>query len=276
MSYPISPNDPSLPEAWKKQPTYWLEIATLSRQQPEGWEADMWKLEELHPGWHVSHDIEEDWFDPLDDVDEPEEYEAQFAQLKELQTSYLQQAVVRAIQLFQTTDFRKAEGLAKIFAGRSGGFLTPEERQSLTVQINTPVYAGSNGVVRQAFVELEDGFAVAGAIFQEMEYPTYKTPFVSPINPVLTLIGREVVVCKNDDNENPVGRGRLELHENRLELTGWQHQAGDVEVGGWGHDFSDAEADGTPFEEVELVGGEYLFTIFERDYYQENYVEEEL
>ena len=276
MSYPINPNDPNLPSAWRMQPSYTLEIATLTRRQPEGWEADMWELEQHYPGWFVSHDIEEDWFDPLDDADTAEDYERIFADLPNLQTGYLEQAVQHASQFFLTNDFRKAEGLAKLFAGRGGGFLTPEQRQSLVSQINTPIYQSGGGAVRRAFVELEGGFAVAGVIVQELEYASYVTPFLSTINPVLTLIGREVVVCRDSDTENPIGQGQLELHDNRLELRGWQHQSGDVEVGGWSHDFGDAEVEGVPFEEVELRGNGYSFSIFERYYFQENYVEEAL
>ena len=261
MSYPINPNDPSLPNAWRKQPSYTLEIATLTRRQPEGWEADMWELEQHYPGWFVSHDIEENWFDPLDDADSAEEYEEKFAQLAELQAGYFEQAVQRASQYFRTNDFRKAEGLAKLFAGRSGGFLTPEQRQSLVAQINTPVHQSSSKALRKAFVELEDGFAVAGVIVQDLEYPGFITPFVSPFNPVLTLIGREVVACEAGEYEQPLARGILELDDNRLK------------VGDWSQDFSDSEVDGTPFESVELLGNQD-FEIIEKAYFQENYVED--
>lgn len=262
MAYPIDPRDPALPEAWKKQPTYMLEVATLSRIRPEDAEDAEWKLEELHPGWHVSHDIEEDWFNPLDDASGPEEYEAIFAKLPELQSSYLEQCVQKAGEFFRTNDFRKVEGLAKLFAGRSGGYITPEQRQSLISQINTPIFQRGSGAIRQAFVELEGGFAVAGVIFQELEYPTYITPFVSASNPVLTLIGREVVVCRDLEYETPLAQGLLELDGNHLV------------VGSWNQDFGEAEVDGTPFEDVEISSSGGGFFICEKTSFQTYYAEE--
>ncbi len=267
---PIDPIDPKLPIAWQKHPTYKFEIATLVNaehaRQPddataellEFFEPEEIRLHSAFPGWFVSHDFKVDEFDPFMDVSsEPQDLDRVLSDLKSLQRSYFDQALKAMREFILENDFRSAQSwFAKLFAGHTGGFLTLEQRQQVVAQLQTtPLMTSESTTLHQAFLELERGFAVGAVLWQEIEYPYLETRFESPHNPVLTLIGREVV-CENADEDEPVARGVLQLLEgNVLAIADWQM------------DFGGFEVSGTPFHDLDLVLDDALYTITEAELY---------
>lgn len=258
----IDPDDPKLPMEWRKQPRFFFEIALLSQRQPLGWVEGRSRLEDVFPGWYVDTGIEAYFSGFPNQFGVSEDYQYIFATLSALRFNHLEEAIELADEFFKTEDFQKNEGVLKgLFAGMENDLLTSEQRQSLVLQLGKSVSQPKGQASRWTFTEIRSGYAVAGAIFDEVEYPTNFALFEAPNNPVLTLVGREVVVCEDSGFDEPVARGVLEIDGGRLR------------VGGWSQDFSDSEVNGRPFEEVELIGDSDRdeFTIIEKAYFQKNY-----
>jgi hypothetical protein len=264
----MSPDDPRLPKAWQKQPTYCYQIATLVNSEDllspddtieflEYLEPDEIKLQQVFPGWLISHDYSADEFDPLMDADSPEDTERVLSELESLQRGYFDEALQDMKEFIQNNDFRRAEGwLAQLFAGKQSGYMTPEQRQALMAQLeSTPLLRTDQNVLRQAFLELGQGVAIGAVLWQEIEHAYLETRFESPNNPVLTLIGREVV-CEYFDDDEVTVRGVLQLLDGNT-----------LSIGDWQQDFSGAEVGGTPFQDVEIDLEADLYTITEAEFY---------
>jgi hypothetical protein len=260
----IDPKDPSLPKIWQAHPFYTVHLATLSRQGSKSDEPD--PLEQTFPGWYISHDLKLLEVGPdMDGFDSLEAFEAHL----EENPDYLQEAIQQAQHVFATHDFRRAEGLMKLFAGRAGGFLEPDQRRRLASDIaeEDAIYSNPE-VVRKAFVELEGGFAVAGAIVKDKAHLIIECGFASSANPLLTLLGREVVVRTDTMDHNQVlVRGLAELEGNSLI------------VGDWRMDFTDGSVYGMPFESVELEAANQdyptIYEVYEAKYFDEEVLEEQ-
>jgi hypothetical protein len=265
----INPDDLRLPKAWQEQPTYYYEIATLVNAEAlrnpdksiEEFEYLDSELPNVFPGWLVSHDVQREYSNPLSEADSPEETERVLSELESFQKEYLEQAFQEMKDFINNNDFRRAEGwLAQLFAGKQSGYMTLEQRRQLITQLeSTPLMRTNQKVLRQAFLELGDGVAVGAVLWQEMAHAILETRFESPINPVLTLIGREVV-CETLDEDASAVRGVLQLLDGNT-----------LGIGAWQQDFSGAEVEGMPFTRVEIDLEDDLYTITEAEYYDVNY-----
>lgn len=246
----INPNDPNLPDAWKKQPRFFSEMAVLDCEMPGGWEKGESKLEAVYPGWYCiggrsGRDCS------AFEVAETAKSTEQILNELEARIRESRRDIMGLVEYdIRNSLFGDRERLIEFFGGNYQPLLNEDQQNELLVQLaaeqaDHPL----TRVLHHGITRLEGGLVAGFVVYVEYMHPIYTTSFLSPINQVLTLVGRKVTVYENNQPHQHSATGVLEKDGNRLT------------VGNWSCDFTDAEVTGTPFLFAGLSGDSYTYAV---------------